>query len=311
MNKKLLNNPVLQQILKQCNPDTGICPVIMGPTASGKSALALEIAESFHGEIISADSMQFYKGLDIGTAKPDHSEQARVPHHLLDTLDIHEKADIFMFCQKAEQILKEIRQRKCLPIVAGGSGLYLRAFIYGLDPLPAQESLRKELDTKYDSDDGFPALQKIMAEECPGDFERFSRHRRKLIRAYEVFLLTGKQITDLQNTRIQPEARKDICSVVLSWDRDILKERIRTRCREMLKQGWIEETEQLIQQGLLQTPTAWQALGYPIIAEYLQGNLSYEELPEKISIATWQFARRQITWFKHQHPEALVLEMPF
>ena len=291
--------------------DDGRIPIIMGPTASGKSSLALKIAELCDGEIISADSMQFYRGLEIGVAKPTAEEQLAIPHHLLDTMDITEKSDIFRFCSDAENAISNIRSRNKTPVVVGGSGLYLHALIYGLDPLPAKQSLRDELDAKYDNDEHFPELISVMQKHCPDDCAKFHQHRRKLIRACEVYMLSGQQITALQNTQKQKSPRSDAKSFVLVWERDVLKQRIRQRAEEMLNCGWINEAESLIQQGLLETPTAWQALGYSLIAKYLIGKMSRAELLEAICIATWQFARRQITWFTHQHPEAEVIQMPF
>jgi len=285
-------------------------PLVMGPTASGKSALAMEISRVYQGEIISADSMQFYRGLDIGTAKPSAAERAEVKHHLIDTLELTRKSDIFSFCEMAERAIADIRGRGKLPVIAGGSGLYIHALMYGLDPLPADESLRRELDAKFDSEEGFAELKSIMEKTCPGDYARWYNHRRKLIRAYEVFLLTGTQISVLQKKRTAFQARKDIKTFYLEWDRDILKKRIAERCAEMLESGWIEETKNLMAQGLFETPTARQALGYPIIARYLAGEFKKDKLAEEISIATWQFARRQITWFRNRHPEATVIPLP-
>ncbi len=282
----------------------GRAPVIMGPTASGKSSLALKIAlEHGNCEILSADSMQLYRGLHIGVAKPTAEEQKLVPHHLLDVLDITEKSDIFRFCADAEAALADIRGRGKTPVIAGGSGLYLRALLYGLDPLPADQAIRDELDARFDNDEHFPELLAYMEKHCPEDCRRFAQHRRKLIRACEVFRITGKQISELQSGK-KTEPRRDLKSFVLVWDRDVLKQRIRQRTLEMLDAGWIEEAEGLIRSGLLQTPTAWQALGYSIIADYLNGKYTRNELADAIATATWQFARRQITWFKHQHPEA-------
>ncbi len=287
----------------------GRAPVIMGPTASGKSSLALKIAlEHGNCEILSADSMQLYRGLNIGVAKPTAEEQKLVPHHLLDVLDITEKSDIFRFCADAEAALADIWGRGKTPVIAGGSGLYLRALLYGLDPLPADQAIRDELDAKYDNDEHFPELLAYMEQHCPEDCRRFAQHRRKLIRACEVYRITGKQITELQSGK-KTEPRRDLKSFVLVWDRDVLKQRIRQRTLEMLDAGWIEEAQSLISAGLLQTPTAWQALGYSIIADHLNGKYTKNELADAIATATWQFARRQITWFKHQHPEAETILM--
>jgi len=233
--------------------------VIMGATASGKSSLALLLARNFSGEIISADSMQFYRGLEIGVAKPTSSERAEIQHHLLDTMDISEKSDIFRFCNDAQRVIAEIRGRAHLPIVVGGSGLYLHALIYGLDPLPAKQELRDELDAKYDNEEHFPELVEYMKQHCPQDCARFSMHRRKLIRACEVYQLSGKQMSDLQSDKKNAPPCPDVRSFVLCWDRDVLKQRIRQRAEEMLNSGWIEEARTMIAQGLLNSPTAWQA----------------------------------------------------
>ena len=285
-------------------------PVIMGPTASGKTALAIQLALRLNGEVVSADSMQVYRGLDLGTAKPSDEERSGVPHHLIDVADITERYDVFRFCSDAENCISHIRSCGHLPIVAGGTGLYLRALLYGLDPLPASEPLRKELDEAYDNEEHFPELQAIMREKAPLDYERFQHHRRKLIRAYEVLRLTGRQMTLLQKTWKKAECRKDACSFVLVWNNTVLRERIFRRCGKMLASGWIEEAEQFLQAGLHDAPTAWQALGYRQIGEYLKGQLPREELQERIATATWQFARRQNTWFRTQHPEAKRILMP-
>ena len=204
--------------------------------------------------------------------------------------------------------MENIRKRGALPVVAGGTGLYLRALLYGLDPLPSSEKLRRELDEKYDNDEHFSELVSIMEKDAPHDAAAFSQHRRKLIRAYEVFLLTGKEMTFLQQAW-KRSARKDARSFVLVWENSFLKERIALRCRQMLENGWIEEAESFIRKGLLDSPTAWQVLGYRQIGQYLAGELKKEELFEKISIATWQYARRQNTWFRTQHPEAVRISM--
>ena len=247
-------------------------PVIMGPTASGKSFLALSLAEKYHGEIISADSMQIYRDLNIGTAKPTAEELQKIPHHLVNILSFTEKYDVFAFQDAAEKTVENIRKRGALPVVAGGTGLYLRALLYGLDPLPSSESLRRELDEKYDNSEHFPELVAIMEKVAPNDAAAFSLHRRKLIRAYEIFLLTGKEMTFLQQAW-KRSARSDARSFVLVWENSFLKERIALRCRQMLDNGWIGEAEAFIKNGLLDSPTAWQVLGYRQIGQYLAGEL--------------------------------------
>lgn len=285
--------------------------VITGPTASGKSEISLEIARYFSGEIISADSMQLYKGLDIGAAKPNKSEREIVPHHLIDLFEISERLDVFRYVELAEKAICEIRNRGRIPVIAGGTGMYIRALLYGLDPLPSDPELRTKLDAEFDSDSGFEKLKELMAARDPADFHRWKQHRRKLIRALEVFEITGKSITELQKTwNENPTLRYDVYARTLTWDRETLKGRIETRTDKMLKAGWIDEAKEMIGKGLLHSPTAHQALGYKIIAEYLGNNTDYKTMRAKIITSTWQYARRQITWFKNQHPESIPLNMP-
>ena len=297
----------LRSLLDAVRRAPGI-PVIMGPTAAGKSELAFALARECGGEIVSADSMQFYRGLDIGTAKPTAEERRLVPHHLIDSMDISEKSDVFRFRTDALRIIGEIRSRGHLPVVAGGSGLYLHALVYGLDVLPAKQSLRDELDAAYDNDAGFPELAAVMERECPLDFKRFYPHRRKLIRAREVFLLSGKQISELQSGENEPDPR--FSQFVLVRDRADLVRRIRKRAEIMLESGWIEEARVMLAKGLLDAPTAWQAIGYAQIGDYLAGKMARDELLESIVIATRQFARRQSTWFRNRHKEAAFLSVP-
>ena len=182
--------------------------------------------------------------------------------------------------------------------------------MYGLDPLPADSVIRDELNEKYDNEEHFEELCAIVQQKCPADYAKFYPHRRKIIRAYEVFLLTGKPMTELQSGMENRPPRPGYRQFFLVWDRTELCERIRLRTKQMLQAGWIEEAEHLIRNELLSTPTAWQALGYALIAEYLKGKLTRDELEEKIVIATRQYARRQVTWFRHRHPHAEPVLMP-
>ena len=283
--------------------------VIMGPTASGKTSLALQLAADFKGEIISADSMQIYKGLDIGTAKPTAQELKEIPHHLINLYNIEQKLDVYHFVELAKKAIKEIHSRGNLPIIAGGTGFYIRALLYGLDTLPGDAKLRAELDDEYNNPAGYEKLKELMQTKDPADFERWHMHRRKLIRALEVFTLTGKSITELQ-TLNKPKLLYPVISWNLCWDREELKRRIAKRTRIMLDMGWVEEAETAIKAGILNTPTAHQALGYKVIAEYLDKKINYETMRERIITNTWQLARRQITWFKKQHPETENIQMP-
>ncbi len=277
----------------------------MGPTASGKSRLALEAAEREGGEIVSVDSMQLYRGLEIGTAQPSPEEQRRVPHHLVGCFDSHTRVDVYAYRELAEQAIAAIRARGRRPILAGGTGLYLKALLYGLDDLPADRELRDRLDREYDSDEGEAALHRRLAELDPAALARWGDCRRRLIRALEVRLLAGRSILELQ------EGKATLRHPVEAWKielpPDVLRQRITERAEIMLKEGWIDEARRAIEAGLLTSPTAHQALGYRLIGEYLDGKLPREELLPRIVTATCQLARRQRTWFRHQHPEAKTL----
>ena len=274
--------------------------VYIGCTASGKSSAALEEAERIGGEIISCDSMQFYKDLPIGTAQPTAQERSRVPHHLVGTLELDQRMTVTDYCTLAEKAVAEVRARGKVPILCGGTGLYVKSFICGMDDLPADVELRKKLDEQYDSDSGEAALADRMHSLDPAALEKWQNCRRKLIRALEVKLISGKSILSLQSG--QNKRRFPCCVRLIERPAEILKERIRKRAKVMIDNGWIEEAEAAIKKGLFATPTAHQALGYKIIAQYLAGEFDRATLLEKISTATWQYARRQRTWFRHQSP---------
>lgn len=284
-------------------------PVVMGPTASGKSALALELAERIGGEIISVDSMQLYKGLEIGTAQPSAEEKRRVPHHLVGEFDFHHRVDVFQFQRLADEAIADCFRRGKTPVLAGGTGMYLRALLYGIDDLPADRELRARLDAEYDRPEALDALRQQMQQLDPAGLERWHDCRRRLIRALEVRLITGKSILELQQNP-GDQLRYKIRAFKLETPPEILRKRIFDRAAQMLQTGWIEETTRAIADGLLTSPTAHQALGYRLIAAHLAGEFNLKELLEKIGTATWQLARRQRTWFRHQHPEAEVLTMP-
>ena len=283
--------------------------VIMGPTASGKSALALETARRLGGEIVSFDSMQVYRGLEIGTAQPTAEERRLVPHHLTGIFDLGKRVDVFSFTALAEEAVRDILSRGKTPVLAGGTGLYLRAFLYGMDDMPGDRQLRSELDELYDAPEKEASLHAKMRELDPTALKKWGSCRRRLIRALEVKLISGKSILELQGN-IPRVLRPGVRAFKLELPPDELNARIAARTEDMLRKGWIEEAEKAIAAGLLETPTAHQALGYKIIAGFLKNEFPRGELKEKLITATRQYARRQRTWFRHQHPEAQVLTSP-
>ena len=280
--------------------------VLLGPTCSGKSALALELANRLAGELISCDSMQVYRGLAIGTAQPTKEERESVPHHLVACLGLQEPWNVNLFVPEAVRLAKEISGRGRLPIVVGGTGLYARALCYDFQLLPSDASLAAELREVSASPEGCRQLcdELTKAGPLPEDLRKNPRH---LARAVEIYRLTGKPPWELRQCAQQPlDGFRQFC---LLPDFPHLKERIRQRTALMIAHGWIDECREALRNGLAHAPTAWQALGYRDIAEYLAGHGPDTEkaLTEVLANRTIQYARRQLTWFRHQHPGAVLL----
>ena len=285
------------------------CIAILGPTCAWKSEVGLRLAESCGGEIVSCDSMQIYRGLAVGTAQPNKNELKRVPHHLIAELDIHEPYDANRFVQRAKNALDEIYAKGKMAFLVGGTGLYARSLIYGFELLPADASVFKSLEAELATDSGREALMQRLAaygDEIPEDVRL---NPRRLLRACEVLALTGKPPWVQKRKFEQPDpSYKQFCLIpVLS----MLKRRIRQRTAQMLENGWLDEAEWAEKQGLMETPTARQALGYAEVIDYLRHGLKggLPALCELLTNRTTQYARRQLTWFKHQHPGAQLIEI--
>jgi tRNA dimethylallyltransferase len=273
--------------------------LLAGPTAVGKSEIAALLAERLGGEIISVDSMQVYRGMDIGTAKPSPGERARVPHHLIDVLDLPESFDAAQFLQLAHRAVSDIQARGRVPILCGGTGLYFKVFLEGLGPAPqADAALRDILHATP-----LPELLRELAERDPAAYERIDRQNpRRVIRAVEVIRLTGHafstQRADWNHaSRITHHASR--CFGLARTPAD-LHRRIEARIDGMFRQGWVAETKVLLKRGLAQNQTAMQALGYRQIVEHLRGERSLPDTIALIKIRTRQFAKRQMTWFRRQ-----------
>ncbi len=273
--------------------------LLAGPTAVGKSDIALLLAEKLGGEIVSVDSMQVYRGMDIGTAKPSPADRARVPHHLIDVVEVTEPFDAAQFVQLARRAVADIQSRGRLPILCGGTGLYFKAFLEGLGQAPpADAALRAVLEATP-----LPELLRELAERDPVTYERIDRQNpRRVIRAIEVIRLTGKpfsaQRADWQPSPLAP--RPSPLRFGLARSAADLHQRIEARVDAMFRQGWVAETEQLLQRGLAENKTAMQALGYRQIVEHLRGERSLAETIELVKLRTRQFAKRQMTWFRRQ-----------
>jgi tRNA dimethylallyltransferase len=278
---------------------------IAGPTAVGKSAIALALAEKIGGEIISVDSMQVYRGLDIGTAKPAPAERARVPHHLIDVCDLHAAFDAAQFIRLAETAVAEIQSHERTPVFCGGTGLYFKAFFEGLGEAPATNpELRAELTATP-----FAALLHELRERDPAAYEKIDKQNpRRVIRAVEVIRLTGKKFSEQRaewksdQSKVQgPKSKAIFCFTRPAED---LHRRIHVRVDEMFSRGLVAETEQLLKHGLAENIFAMQAIGYRQVVEHLRGERSLGETIELVKIRTRQFAKRQLTWFRrHGHCE--------
>jgi tRNA dimethylallyltransferase len=284
---------------------------IVGPTACGKSAVALTLAEQTGGEIISVDSMQVYRGLDIGTAKPTAVERARMPHHLIDVAEINEPFDAAKFVTLARQAAEGIRSRGRRPIFCGGTGLYLKAYLEGIgEAPPGDPALRKELEALPLNE-----LLKELAARDPETYARIDRQNpRRVVRAVEVIRLTGKPFSTQRAEWQQSSGGRDRETPferslstspatkifgLLRTNED-LHVRINRRVDEMFARGLVEETRELLPRGLEQNQVAMQALGYRQVVEHLRGERPLDQTIELVKIKTRQFAKRQMTWFRRQ-----------
>lgn len=279
------------------------CVFLAGPTAVGKTAVALALAEKIGGEIVSVDSMQVYRGLDIGTAKPTAEERARVPHHLIDICDLRETFDAAQFVRLAQPAVKEIQGRGRTPIFCGGTGLYFQAFLEGLgEAPPADEKLRAELESVP-----LEKLLEELRERDPETFEKVDRKNpRRVVRAIEVIRLTSRKFSE-QRAAWDPASRithhigrPSFGSRITCLTRvpDDLRHRIAQRVDEMFSRGLVEETRRLLKHGLAENKTAMQAIGYRQVVEHLRGERGLAETIELVKARTRQFAKRQLTWFR-------------
>lgn len=265
---------------------------LVGPTAVGKTPVALELASRWDAEIISADAMQVYRGMDIGTAKPSQAERQRIPHHLIDVCEPGEHFDVQRFVELATQTLRRIHQRGRLALVVGGTGLYIRALRFGLFRGPGRNPrLRRKLESLSTGE-----LSALLSRVDPQTAGVIDRHNpRRLVRALEVALVSGRSILAWQ----QQWSRQPVVPgpvIGLRRDRADLVARIEQRIDQQMQAGWLEEVRRLMPlQG-----TAAQAIGYRELAAHLRGELSLAEALAQIKARTRQFARRQMTWFRRE-----------
>ncbi|MCW5559139.1 MAG: tRNA (adenosine(37)-N6)-dimethylallyltransferase MiaA [Verrucomicrobiae bacterium] len=273
-------------------------PVLLaGPTAVGKSAVALQLTERLGGEIVSVDSMQVYRGLDLGTAKPSPEERARVPHHGVDVVDLSESFDAARFVAMANAAIGAIQSRGRVPILCGGTGLYFNAWLGGLGEAPAPDpALRMAIEALTTA-----ALVEELARQDPVTLEEMDlQNRRRLVRAVEVIRLTGRPFSQQRARWPDPAPALAGRSFGLIRDREDLVGRMDARVEAMFRSGLVDEVRALIPKGLASNRTASQAIGYRQVLEHLEGPRSLIETREIVKIRTRQFAKRQLTWFRGQ-----------
>ncbi len=273
---------------------------ITGPTASGKSSVAMELAQKLGGEIISGDSMQIYKGMDIGTAKPTAKDMKSVRHHLIDELDIFQIFSVNEYCSSAHKAVTDVLNRNKLPIICGGTGQYIQWFLEGirLTDVPSDFELRNALEKEYDSKGALTFHEKLKSFDPISAEIIHPNNKKRVIRAVEIYILTGKTKTfwDAESLKTSPPFPYEIFS--LEHERDVLYERINKRVVEMKLSGLTQEVERLWELGLEQTPTASQAIGYKEFFPFFKGEITESEAYELISKGTRNYAKRQITFLK-------------
>lgn len=283
------------------DPKTVLC--IVGPTASGKTSLSIELAKAKNGEIVSADAVAVYKGLDIGSAKPTLKERQGIPHHMIDCADIRDNTfTVSVFRDMARESIDRIFERNRLPIVVGGSGLYLDAIFSDMTfSAPSDPSIRQELETEYDSDRNavYSCLQSV---DPPAAARLHQNDKKRIVRAMEVYRITGKPFSELNRSFQQVQAGDGTYRIVrigLDMDRDLLYKRIEQRVDQMFIDGLQAEAYALFNRGI--TPdryAAMQAIGYAQLYEAYCGRCTIVEAISEIKKATRHFAKRQLTWFR-------------
>lgn len=266
---------------------------VVGPTGSGKSDLAVSLALELDGEVINADAMQFYRGMDIGTAKITADERKGVPHHLLDILDVTQEASVSDFQQQARAAIADVHARGKRAILAGGSGLYVRAALDVLEFPGTDPAVRARLEAEH-TQVGTQELLARLKSVDPVSADRVSDARR-IIRALEVHELTGRPFSSFMPRR---EYYQPAVQVGLGVDREVLRERLAERVHRMVDAGLLEEVRRLDALGLRQGKTASRALGYSQFLRVIDGTSAVEDAAEETIVATRQFARRQLTWFR-------------
>jgi len=278
--------------------------VLSGPTGCGKSSLAISLCQAMGGEIISADSMQVYRGMDIGTAKATKEERMQVAHHLIDIRDIHESFNVVDFYFEARLAIREVLERKNIPIVVGGSGFYLHTLLYGPPSgPPSLPELRQYLEEEIEIV-GSEALYLRVQQMDPDYAKTITKHdKQKIVRALEIMTITKEKVSKHSWKGRRPPQNYDFHCWFLHRPKPVLYDRIDCRCDIMLKDGLIAEVEKLIESGLIQNHSALQAIGYRQVLDFLSTSKTesdYVNFVNSFKQATRNYAKRQCTWFRKE-----------
>ncbi len=276
--------------------------VLTGPTATGKTALGVALAQRLGGEVVSADSMQLYRGMDVGTAKPTPGEMGGVPHHMFDVADPAEDYSVSRYVEDAAACIDDILARGKLPILVGGTNLYIDSLLSGRSFAEKGDgALREQLGAEYDAEGGEAMLRKLAAVDPERAEKLHPGDRRRIVRALEIYVLTGETITahDAETRKLPP--RYTSARFALNFaDRETLYRRIDRRVDAMLAQGLVEEVQALLDRGVPPEATAMQAIGYKEIAEALRGECGMEEAVARVKLGSRRYAKRQLTWLRRE-----------
>ncbi len=290
--------------------------ILTGPTAAGKTGLSIELAKAVGGEIISADSMQVYKRMDIGTAKISKEEQQGIPHHLIDILDPREDFNVVKFKDLAQKAVQEIAGRGHIPILTGGTGFYIQAVLYDIDfeETGEDDGVRKELEERAERE-GAESLHDELKKIDPKAAEEIHANNvKRVIRALEYYRQTGRRISEHNEEQRKRQSAYNHAYFVLTMDRALLYERINRRVDFMIEQGLLEEVRNLLKEQIPETATSMQGIGYKEWFPYFRGECSFEEAVSVLKRDTRHFAKRQLTWFRRERdvlwlePEERLLE---
>jgi tRNA dimethylallyltransferase len=273
--------------------------VICGPTALGKTSIAIDLARTFNGEIVGADSMQIYRNMNIGTAKPTPYEQSRVPHHMIDIVDPDEPFDARRFAIMAHEKIMDLHARRVTPFVIGGTGLYIKALLHGLfEAMPADRDVRARLKQEAEIH-GTGFLHKRLSQQDSATAKRIHPNDTyRILRALEVYELTGKPITELQSEHRFTDKPFRVVKIGLHMDRDIIYDRINHRVDAMIDSGFVDEVKGLLGMGYSADLKSMQSIGYRHMVDFIEGHSSWEEALRTLKRDTRRYAKRQLTWFK-------------